>query len=118
MGFFNYFIRTCSTPRFARGVLLLALSSVAGLNAQDRAAISGSVTDASGALVAAAAIELKSNATGILHVTATSDRGLYEVDALPVGAYTITITKAGFKPTTVDQVDLQYGETRTDRRAT
>ena len=43
----------------------------------------------------------------------TSDRGLYEINALPVGTYTITITKPGFKPATVDQVVVRYGETRT-----
>lgn len=30
-----------------------------------------------------------------------------------MGTYSLTITKAGFKPTTVSQIDLQFGETRT-----
>jgi len=104
MGFFSWSNRV---------VVLFCLSSIAVLSAQDRAAISGAVTDASGSLVAAAEVELKSNATGVRHVTVTTERGLYEVNALPVGSYTITITKPGFKPTTVEQVDVRYGETRT-----
>ena len=104
MGFFSWSNRV---------VVLFCLSSIAVLSAQDRAAISGAVTDASGSLVAAAEVELKSNATGVRHVTVTTERGLYEVNALPVGTYTITITKPGFKPTTVEQVDVRYGETRT-----
>jgi hypothetical protein len=99
--------------RSYRIALLFCLSSFAAVNAQDRAAISGVVVDTSGALVTAASVELKSTATGIRHTTATSDRGLYEVTALPVGTYTITITKPGFKPTVVDEVAVRYGETRT-----
>jgi len=71
------------------------------------------VTDPSGALVATASVDLKSNDTGVLRSAITDERGLYQINALSVGSYTITITKPGFKPTKVDQVDLRYGETRT-----
>ena len=97
--------------RYALTVFFLGLCSL--VSAQDRAAISGAVTDPAGALVLAAAVELKSEATGLRRATVTSDRGLYEINALPVGTYTITITKPGFKPATVDDVDVRYGETRT-----
>jgi hypothetical protein len=83
------------------------------LIAQDRAAINGTVTDASGAFVTAADIELKSAATGLHRTAATNEKGLYEITPLPVGTYSITISKAGFKPTTVSQIDVQFGETRT-----
>ena len=49
--------------------LVLGLFSITAF-AQDRAAISGTVTDPSGSLVVAAAVELKSDATG-LHRAAT-----------------------------------------------
>ena len=92
----------------------VALSSLPlRLDAQDRAAISGTVTDPSGALVAAASVELKSGATGLRRATDDQRARSLRNHALPVGTYTITITKAGFKPTTVEQIDLQYGETRT-----
>ena len=83
------------------------------LCAQDRAAIDGSVTDPAGALVAGAAVEVKSTGTGLHRTSLTNENGLYEVAALPVGSYQITITKDGFKPTAVSGIDLQYGETRT-----
>jgi len=63
--------------------------------------------------VATAAVELKSDATGLRRAATTDERGLYQISALPVGTYTITITKPGFKPATVDRIDLRYGETRT-----
>src|SRR5215471_4289525 len=81
--------------------------------AQDRAAINGAVTDPATALVANATVELRSTSTGLHRLVLTNDVGLYEITALPVGSYTITIAKTGFKPLTIDQIDLRYGETRT-----
>src|SRR5438552_10830015 len=92
--------------------LLLICLSIRSI-AQDRAAIIGTVTDRSGALVAGASVELKTSETGLRRSTSTSAQGLYEITPLPVGSYSITITKAGFKPTTVERIDLQYGDTRT-----
>src|ERR1019366_2905544 len=83
------------------------------LFAQDRAAIDGSVTDPTGALVTGAAVEVKSAGTGLHRTTLTKENGLYEIAALPVGSYQITIAKTGFKPTAITSVDLRYGETRT-----
>src|SRR6516165_9713976 len=81
--------------------------------AQDRAAINGAITDATTALVANATVELKSTNTGLHRVALTNDVGLYEITALPVASYTISIAKTGFKPLIIDQIDLRYGETRT-----
>jgi hypothetical protein len=81
--------------------------------AQDRAAINGAVTDPSGAFIAGAPVELKSAATGLHRTALTNERGLYEIIPLPVGTYSITITKPGFKPTVVSDVDLEFGQTRT-----
>ena len=80
---------------------------------QDRAAINGAIADASGALVAGASVELKSAATGLHRAALSNEEGLYEITPLPVGRYTIVITKAGFRSTTVSGIELQYGETRT-----
>ncbi|HEY2380231.1 MAG TPA: TonB-dependent receptor, partial [Terriglobia bacterium] len=91
---------------------LLGVSS-ACLLAQDRAAIDGAVTDPSGALVSGVSIELKSAATGLRRLTISSEEGLYQVTALPVGTYTLTIAKPGFRPVSIEPIDLQYGETRT-----
>src|SRR5215831_4980116 len=95
--------------RIASVFCILALPMLA----QDRAAINGTVTDASGALVAGASIILKSGETGLRRAALTNERGLYEITPLPVGSYTLTMTKAGFRSTTVNHIDLQYGETRT-----
>jgi hypothetical protein len=83
------------------------------LSGQDRAAINGTVTDLSGAPVSGAVVEVKSALTGLHRSLSTDEKGLYEIAPLGVGTYSVSITKTGFKPTVVDQVELQYGETRT-----
>src|SRR5215471_10838592 len=83
------------------------------LSAQDRVAINGSVKDASNAVIPGADVELISSEMGFHRSTVSGAKGLFEITALPVGSYTVTITAPGFKPTTIRNVDLQYGETRT-----
>jgi hypothetical protein len=90
-------------------LFLIALPALA----QDRAAINGIVTDASGALVPGATVELKSTETGLRRAILTDQAGRYQITPLPVGSYVINISHVGFRPTTVNHIDLQYGETRT-----
>ena len=96
-----------------RQVLAVLCFFAVCLCAQDRAAINGTVTDPSGALISGAGVEIKSQATGLRRASVTNAEGLYDITALPVGSYSLSITKNGFKPATVDRIDLRYGETRT-----
>lgn len=90
-------------------LLLLTLP----LFAQDRAAVNGTVTDPTGAVVVSATVELQSPDTGLRRSAMTNEKGIYELPSLPVGSYTLTITKAGFRPFAVHQIDLLFGQTRT-----
>ena len=83
------------------------------LGAQDRASLNGTVIDATGALVTAAAVSLQSPDTGLRRATLTNDAGIYEIPSLPVGSYTLTITKPGFAPFRTEGIDLLFGQTRT-----
>jgi hypothetical protein len=94
-------------------LVIYAILVTLPLTAQDRAAISGSVMDPSGALVTGATVELQSPDTGLRRQSSTNNDGIYEFPSLPVGSYTVAITKGGFKPFVIHQVDLQYGQTRT-----
>ena len=83
--------RTCLT------CLILLVSSFA-LLAQigNQGAILGVVTDSSGAAVPNAAVSVKNLNTG-LSASATSDEsGNFEVLALPIGSYSVTVTLPGF----------------------
>ena len=63
----------------------------------DRGAITGTISDPAGAVVAAAAIEAKNAATGAVYPAASSTTGNYTIGQLPAGTYELTVTVAGFK---------------------
>ena len=90
--------------------LLLALP----LSAQvDHAALSGTVTDATGSLVPNAKVEAISSGTGLRREVHTGSAGTYEIPGLAVGFYSVTFTKDGFKPLNVKDVELAVGQPRT-----
>ncbi|MBZ5609736.1 MAG: TonB-dependent receptor [Acidobacteriia bacterium] len=90
-------------------VFVLALP----LCAQDRATLNGTITDPSGAIVSSATVELRSSDTGLRRDAATNENGIYEFSSLPVGTYAVNISKPGFKPLVIRQVDLLFGQVRT-----
>src|SRR5262245_2290560 len=99
--------------RLSLSILLLMLLGLRVVAQTDRAAISGTVTDPSGAVVPDARIEVVSATTGLHRETTTAITGTYEIPGLPIGTYKLTIKKEGFKPFVLQQVDLSLGETRT-----
>ena len=75
-------------------------------------AIGGVVQDGSGAVIANAKVSVKSEATGEVLRTATSDSsGLFTATLLPVGAYTVEVTAAGFPVTKFPGVVVRITET-------
>lgn len=77
---------------------LLAVVSTGALFAQDtRGKVQGSVTDASGAVVAGAAVVLSNDNTGIAVNQTTSQVGQYLFDFVLPGNYTVTIELQGFR---------------------
>jgi hypothetical protein len=79
----------------------------------DRATLNGTVTDGSGAVVQNVKIELDSPATGLHRETVTNSKGTYQVPALSIGTYKITMSKDGFKPEVLEAVEFQVGQART-----
>jgi hypothetical protein len=79
----------------AAALLLLPGSGTAG--AQVSASISGNVTDPSGLPVAGASITARNVETAATRVTATDDGGRYRLLELTVGAYELSVGKAGFQ---------------------
>ncbi len=64
---------------------------------QVTAAVSGRVTDATGAPVAGASITVKSAETGMTRTTASDNTGHYRVESLPLGSTDVQAQKDGFK---------------------
>src|SRR5438309_841697 len=59
--------------------------------------ITGSVRDVNGAVVPGATVTAKNEATGVTSTQVTTDSGVYAFSSLPVGKYTVTVEKQGFK---------------------
>jgi hypothetical protein len=61
------------------------------------AAIRGSVTDPSGAVLPGATVTALNADTGVARTVTTNSKGAFELSSLPIGLYNVTITKDGFK---------------------
>src|SRR6266436_4865739 len=95
------------------GVTLLTLGSGNAFGqATASATIQGTVTDKSGAVVSGAQVVAKNKATDVTRTTDSSDTGYYRFELLPVGTYTVTITKAGFG-TVVQTIETLIGQVAT-----
>ncbi len=96
--------------------LLLALAPVIALplSAQvDHASLSGTVTDATGAFVQGAKVEVASSATGFRREALTGGAGTYQIPGLLIGTYRVIVSKAGFRSVEFQSVDLAVGQPRT-----
>lgn len=61
------------------------------------ASLNGTVTDPSGAIVAAAKLTVTNAGTGLVRTIESSDAGLYNFGRLPVGTYDLAVEAKGFK---------------------
>lgn len=76
-------------------ILLLAATT---LRADDAGSISGTVSDAQGAVVAGASISVVNTATNVGQTVKADAKGIYSFRELPVGRYDLEVKAAGFKP--------------------
>lgn len=89
-------------------LFLCNLSSGYAQNA-GTASLQGTVTDATGAVIANAAVTLTDNATHIQRTANTASSGLYNFPNIPVGTYTLGVTNAGFQSYTQTHIVLEVG---------
>ena len=95
------------------GLVLLTLGSANAFGqATASATIQGTVTDKSGAVVSGAEVVAKSKATDLTRTATTSDTGYFRFELLPVGTYTVTVTKAGFG-TVAQTIETLIGQVAT-----
>jgi hypothetical protein len=88
-------IRASLAPLF----LLFVGSLFASSNAVGEGGrISGTIRDASGAVIVGAHVMVTNSATGIARSTATDEHGAYTFVDLVVGRYDVAIESQGFKP--------------------
>ena len=106
-----------SLVRFAKGFgisLLLVLAFAVPAFSQSQATtgtIQGDISDANGAAVAGATVEIKNLDTNLTKTVTTDEGGRFVVLALPPGKYSVTVSKQGFATAVAEKLDLTVGQT-------
>ncbi|MBL8175967.1 MAG: TonB-dependent receptor, partial [Bryobacterales bacterium] len=88
-------------------VLLVVLFSGALWGQTTDATLSGTVSDATGAVIPAAAVSAQNTRTGVMHETKTNGSGVYLFASLPPGTYRVSAVSAGFRKTVFHEVVLE-----------
>ena len=92
---------------------LVVLLAVGPVFAQTSAALSGTVTDASGGALQSAAVTVTMIDTDAVRSTVTDAAGRYQVPSLPVGDYQVRASKAGFADELRTGIHLVVGQAAT-----
>src|SRR5690348_9300014 len=94
-----------------KNVLFLACASVAWAQSESiNATIRGRVSDPSDQPVAASNVTATNTATGYSRTATSGDDGYYVIPLLPIGTYTVTITRDGFQTLKFTEIVLQAGQ--------
>ena len=96
------------------GILLAALLPLAATSAfaqggSGTTIITGTVVDASGAILPGASVVAKNNATAEELTATTNERGQFTIPAVQAGTYTVTVTMPSFKTAVVSDVRVNAG---------
>ncbi len=90
----------CSTP-----MMIMAQQSLG--------TIGGTIADQTGAIVPGSTITIVNDQTAASRSATSGGSGAYSFPALPIGSYTVTVTKAGFSTEKVARVVVQADRTST-----
>jgi len=82
-------------------------------SAQNTASINGTIRDVTGAVVPQATVVLKNVETGVERTTVSNDVGVYVLQGILPGKYTIEVRKEGFTTTAERGVTLVVNQTTT-----
>jgi hypothetical protein len=81
--------------------------------AQATGGLSGVVKDPNGALVQGCNVTVKNLATNLSRNTVANDSGYWTITQLPVGTYSVTYEKAGFKKSVLQSTEVEASVVRT-----
>lgn len=92
-------------------LLMLSVVLPVALRAQtDRASIAGTVTDSSGAVVLGVEVTAVNVETRFQSGTATNEAGIYQILNLPIGKYSLSFVKQGFRKFDREGLTLQIAQ--------
>lgn len=83
--------------RVLASILLLLACGTASLWAQTSGAITGTVKDATGAVIPSSKVKATDLATGITHTATTNQSGSFNFPLLAVGDYSVAVSSKGFE---------------------
>ncbi|MGH9360714.1 MAG: carboxypeptidase-like regulatory domain-containing protein, partial [Thermoanaerobaculia bacterium] len=98
-----------------RSWILLALflgSALPSAAQRSTASLTGTVTDADGAVLVAAQVVLRAAETGFTRTTSTNSLGIYSFADVPAGRYTLDVQQEGFKGAVVSDLVLNVADVR------
>ena len=76
----------------------------------DQGALTGTVNDDRGAVVANVTVRLTDTGTGLVFSTQTDSAGVYTFQPIKVGAYSLTVVAPGFATTTINGLQLHVAD--------
>ena len=96
------------------GVALTLFCAVASLHSQNTTscAITGTVTDPTGAVVPGVQVVVTNQATNVVVTETTNGSGYYTAESLAPGDYTVSTRKTGFKSEVLKDIHLDPGQQR------
>jgi len=96
--------------RIIKAILLLAAAVSSAAAQITSGEITGTVSDAAGAVVAGANVTATNPATNTQRAASTSGAGVYNLTALPPGTYTLRVEKQGFSSQVRTGIELQVAQ--------
>jgi len=103
-------VRRVMTVFVPLALTLLLVSTVFAQTQITTGTIQGTVTDANGAVVPGANVEIKNLETNSSKTLTTDEDGRFVALALQPGNYSVTITKQGFATTVLERATLNVGQ--------
>jgi hypothetical protein len=102
----------CIRKTLAVSLLIACFSGLVFAQGGATGAITGTVQDASGAVLSGAKVDIFSEATGQVerHLT-TDSSGIFTANLLPVGSYTVQVSASGFATTKFPGIRVNITET-------
>src|SRR6516225_792145 len=92
---------------------LLFAFTQAGMAQEVTGAITGRITDPSGAAIAGASVTAKDMDRGTLWKSETNESGIYNLPRLPIGRYEVRVESTGFQTAVHPPFDLVLNQTAT-----